>query len=86
MISAPFFHVGFADFWLADQLNSLVTALMDFQFLLCFYITNGNWVDAVGEYDICDIFTNKIRMKNSSADTDLMFFCSYLWYFVHSRP
>uniref|UniRef100_A0A1B0DAC1 Uncharacterized protein n=1 Tax=Phlebotomus papatasi TaxID=29031 RepID=A0A1B0DAC1_PHLPP len=46
MIAAPFFHVGFADFWLADQLNSLVTALLDFQFLICFYITNGNWLEA----------------------------------------
>lgn len=49
MIAAPFFHVGFADFWLADQLNSLVTALMDFQFLGCFYIMNGNWLEAGGQ-------------------------------------
>jgi hypothetical protein len=38
--------VNFADFWLADQLNSLVTALLDFHFLSCFYITNGNWLEA----------------------------------------
>ncbi|GLV32101.1 uncharacterized protein CBL_11943 [Carabus blaptoides fortunei] len=44
MIAAPFFHVGFADFWLADQLNSLVAALLDFHFLVCFYVTNGNWL------------------------------------------
>lgn len=50
MVSAPFFHVGFADFWLADQLNSLVAALLDFQFLVCFYITNGNWLEAAGKY------------------------------------
>lgn len=49
MISAPFFPVQFADFWLADQLNSLVTALMDFQFLTCFYFTNSNdWVHING--------------------------------------
>ncbi|PSN54545.1 hypothetical protein C0J52_07097 [Blattella germanica] len=40
---------GFADFWLADQLNSLVYALLDFQFLICFYVTNGNWLEA-GDY------------------------------------
>lgn len=34
---APFFYVGFADFWVADQLNSLATALVDLQFLVCFY-------------------------------------------------
>lgn len=48
MVAAPFFHVGFADFWLADQFNSLVTALLDYQFLICFYITNGDWLEARG--------------------------------------
>ncbi|XP_031627974.1 xenotropic and polytropic retrovirus receptor 1 [Contarinia nasturtii] len=46
MIAAPFFHVGFADFWLADQLNSLVTALLDFQYLACFFVVNGDWLNA----------------------------------------
>lgn len=50
MIAAPFFHVGFADFWLADQLNSLVTALLDFQYLACFYVVNGNWLEAESKY------------------------------------
>lgn len=50
MVAAPFFFVTFADFWLADQLNSLVTALLDFEFLLCFYITNGNWLEAKSKY------------------------------------
>jgi len=44
IILAPFFYVGFADFWLADQLNSLGQALKDFQFLLCFYIS-GETID-----------------------------------------
>ncbi|XP_067012139.2 solute carrier family 53 member 1 [Anabrus simplex] len=44
ILAAPFFHVGFADFWLADQLNSLVTACLDYHFLICFYINNGNWL------------------------------------------
>lgn len=57
MIAAPFFHVGFADFWLADQLNSLVTALMDFQFLTCFYVTNGNWLDAGSKSHCGDLFS-----------------------------
>ncbi|XP_063703623.1 solute carrier family 53 member 1 [Culicoides brevitarsis] len=46
MFAAPFFFVTFADFWLADQLNSLASALLDFEFLLCFYVTNGNWLEA----------------------------------------
>ncbi|KAF4527319.1 hypothetical protein B566_EDAN001095 [Ephemera danica] len=40
---APFRSVGFADFWLADQLNSLVHSLMDFHFLICFYMSNSMW-------------------------------------------
>jgi len=44
IIAAPFFHVGFADFWLADQLNSLVAALLDFQFLICLYVRNDDWL------------------------------------------
>ncbi|KAH0535471.1 xenotropic and polytropic retrovirus receptor 1 [Cotesia glomerata] len=46
MIIAPFAFVNFADFWLADQLNSLVTPLLDFHFLVCFYLTNGDWLQA----------------------------------------
>ena len=52
MIAAPFFHVGFADFWLGDQLNSLATALLDFEYLTCFYFTNGNWNEAI-DASIC---------------------------------
>nr|CAD7256647.1 unnamed protein product [Timema shepardi] len=52
IITAPFFRVGFADFWLADQLNSLVNALLDFQFLICFYITSDDWLE-VGDTSQC---------------------------------
>lgn len=43
---APFYHVNFADFWLADQLNSMVPALLDLQFLMCFYWNNPTWNEA----------------------------------------
>eukprot|EP00088_Acartia_fossae_P029076 TRINITY_DN2988_c0_g1_i11.p1 TRINITY_DN2988_c0_g1~~TRINITY_DN2988_c0_g1_i11.p1 ORF type:complete len:534 (-),score=108.41 TRINITY_DN2988_c0_g1_i11:1518-3119(-) len=46
IFSAPLFYVGFADFWLADQMNSLSQALKDFQFLICYYISgiiDGEW-------------------------------------------
>jgi len=50
---APFFHVGFADFWLADQLNSLVLVLLDLQYTVCFYATReGNWSTAT-DYNKC---------------------------------
>ena len=40
IICAPFFYVGFADFWVADQLNSLAPALSDLHYLICFYTHN----------------------------------------------
>ncbi|XP_037083470.1 xenotropic and polytropic retrovirus receptor 1 homolog isoform X2 [Pollicipes pollicipes] len=44
VLCAPFCHVGFADFWLADQINSLATVLQDFDFIVCFYVTQaGEW-------------------------------------------
>ncbi|XP_053949106.1 xenotropic and polytropic retrovirus receptor 1-like [Anastrepha ludens] len=40
VMAAPFFHVGFADFWLGDQLNSLSYCLVDYAYTVCFYCTN----------------------------------------------
>uniref|UniRef100_A0A8D8ZHH5 Xenotropic and polytropic retrovirus receptor 1 homolog n=1 Tax=Cacopsylla melanoneura TaxID=428564 RepID=A0A8D8ZHH5_9HEMI len=44
VLMAPLFHVNFADFWLADQLNSLVPAVLDLQYLVCFYATDDSWM------------------------------------------
>lgn len=68
MFCAPFFHVNFADFWLADQLNSLVVAMLDFQFLVCFYWTNNGWLEAGGSFFLLnsDIF---LIVSNSVSDT-----------------
>ena len=43
-MTAPLHPVGFADFWLADQLNSLTVVLLDFQFLICFYAFEVDWL------------------------------------------
>lgn len=40
---APFYYVSFADFFVADQLNSIVPAFLDLQFLICFYWNNPSW-------------------------------------------
>ncbi|PVD21893.1 hypothetical protein C0Q70_17696 [Pomacea canaliculata] len=44
ILTAPFHHVGFADFWLADQLNSLVTVMLDLEFLVCYYAFEVKWL------------------------------------------
>lgn len=49
---APFFYVSFADFWIADQLNSLHTVFLDFQYFVCFYFQNSSWTDVTGEYNL----------------------------------
>ena len=50
IVCAPFFYVGFADFWIADQLNSLSVALTDFHYLICFYISSGSTVNGKSFY------------------------------------
>lgn len=54
MVTAPFHRVGFADFWLADQLNSLVVVLMDLEYMICFYSMELNWTKSEGELWIKD--------------------------------
>lgn len=46
---APFFYVTFADFWMADQLNSIVPAFLDIQHFLCFFTINPSWERVSGE-------------------------------------
>lgn len=48
VFTAPFHRVEFADFWLADQLNSLVFVLMDLEYLICFYIFELQWSNSKG--------------------------------------
>ncbi|CAF1137228.1 unnamed protein product [Rotaria sordida] len=43
IICAPFYRVGFADFWLADQLTSLGLIFYDIQYFFCFYIYSVSW-------------------------------------------
>ncbi|KAM3914895.1 solute carrier family 53 member 1 [Leptodactylus fuscus] len=48
VFTAPFHKVGFADFWLADQLNSLAVILMDLEFMICFYSFELQWDNPQG--------------------------------------
>ncbi|CAG5014084.1 unnamed protein product [Parnassius apollo] len=43
ILVAPFVPVLFADFWLADQWNSFVSAFLDFHYLVSFYVIGGDW-------------------------------------------
>ncbi|UJR08698.1 hypothetical protein I4U23_012956 [Adineta vaga] len=43
VICAPFYRIGFADFWLGDQLTSLELIFFDIEYFFCFYIYDVGW-------------------------------------------
>ncbi|XP_072521410.1 xenotropic and polytropic retrovirus receptor 1 homolog [Salminus brasiliensis] len=45
VLTAPFRPVGFAECWLADQLNSLSPFILSLWDMLCFYTSQINWQD-----------------------------------------
>nr|KAG5685268.1 hypothetical protein BaRGS_034274 [Batillaria attramentaria] len=53
IFTAPFHHVGFADFWLADQLNSLVSVMLDFEYLVCYYAFEVDWLPGPASEPVC---------------------------------
>uniref|UniRef100_A0A8C6R8M1 Solute carrier family 53 member 1 n=1 Tax=Nannospalax galili TaxID=1026970 RepID=A0A8C6R8M1_NANGA len=69
VFTAPFHKVGFADFWLADQLNSLSVILMDLEYMICFYSFELKWEENRG------LLPNNLGERKHS-DTAVFF---YLW-------
>uniref|UniRef100_A0A2K6F501 Solute carrier family 53 member 1 n=1 Tax=Propithecus coquereli TaxID=379532 RepID=A0A2K6F501_PROCO len=69
VFTAPFHKVGFADFWLADQLNSLSVILMDLEYMICFYSLELEWDETKG------LLPNNLEERGHS-DTMVFF---YLW-------
>ncbi|OCT82815.1 xenotropic and polytropic retrovirus receptor 1 homolog [Xenopus laevis] len=65
VFTAPFHKVGFADFWLADQLNSLAVILMDLEFMICFYSFELNWGQSEGliisDNSVCNSYSYGVR-------------------------
>ncbi|KAM9718677.1 xenotropic and polytropic retrovirus receptor 1 homolog isoform 2-T2 [Menidia menidia] len=65
VVTAPFHRVGFADFWLADQLNSLVVVLMDLEYMICFYSFELDWKKHNGLIsngnDVCNSYSYGVR-------------------------
>ncbi|XP_061654159.1 xenotropic and polytropic retrovirus receptor 1 homolog isoform X4 [Phyllopteryx taeniolatus] len=66
VMTAPFHHVGFADFWLADQLNSLGVVLLDMEYMICFYSFELDWkkhdglISSEGN-DVCNTYSYGVR-------------------------
>lgn len=57
VVCAPFYRVGFRDFWLADQLVSLELLFFDINYFACFYSYDVSWwpvpVPVANRYQIC---------------------------------
>nr|CAB3267800.1 xenotropic and polytropic retrovirus receptor 1 homolog [Phallusia mammillata] len=50
LVACGFYPVEFADFWLADQLNSLANLFVDAEFIICFYGFDSDiWTGRIGE-------------------------------------
>ena len=63
---APFPIVTFADFWFADQLNSLLALILDIQYLACYSFQSNSWNGSVLELKSCTTASNGIRPIISS--------------------
>uniref|UniRef100_A0A8C7L5X3 Xenotropic and polytropic retrovirus receptor 1 homolog n=1 Tax=Oncorhynchus kisutch TaxID=8019 RepID=A0A8C7L5X3_ONCKI len=63
VVTAPFHRVEFADFWLADQLNSLGVVLMDLEYLICFYSFELDWKqqDGLLQDSVCHSYSYGVR-------------------------
>lgn len=65
VFTAPFHKVGFADFWLADQLNSLAVILTDLEYMICFYSFELQWGNENALLteggQICNTYTYGVR-------------------------
>ncbi|KAI8518466.1 hypothetical protein Bbelb_044830 [Branchiostoma belcheri] len=61
IFTAPFHPVNFADFWLADQLNSLVSVLLDFEYMVCYFIYEVEWHDNPNDKEVCTSWKYGIR-------------------------
>ncbi|XP_044532858.1 xenotropic and polytropic retrovirus receptor 1 isoform X3 [Gracilinanus agilis] len=75
VFTAPFHKVGFADFWLADQLNSLTVLLMDLEYMICFYSFELKWDESKG------LLPDKTGDRGHS-DTTVFFYLWIVFYFI----
>ncbi|MCJ8734598.1 hypothetical protein PDJAM_G00237200 [Pangasius djambal] len=77
VFTAPFHRVEFADFWLADQLNSLVIVLMDLEYLVCFYSVELQW----GEVDgLLPDYSDDKKCNNYSYGLRAIIQCLPAWF------
>ncbi|MCI4380484.1 hypothetical protein PGIGA_G00240570 [Pangasianodon gigas] len=77
VFTAPFHRVEFADFWLADQLNSLVIVLMDLEYLVCFYSVELQWGNVDG---LLPDYSDDKKCNNYSYGLRAIIQCLPAWF------
>ncbi|XP_034162457.2 xenotropic and polytropic retrovirus receptor 1a [Pangasianodon hypophthalmus] len=77
VFTAPFHRVEFADFWLADQLNSLVIVLMDLEYLVCFYSVELQWGNVDG---LLPDYSDDRKCNNYSYGLRAIIQCLPAWF------
>ncbi|XP_017323287.1 xenotropic and polytropic retrovirus receptor 1a [Ictalurus punctatus] len=77
VFTAPFHRVEFADFWLADQLNSLAIVLMDLEYLVCFYSVELQWGDMDG---LLPNYSDDKKCNNYSYGLRAIIQCLPAWF------
>ena len=72
IFTAPFHYVTFADFWLADQLNSMAALFLDFEYLVCFYffVCPDDW-DIQAKINVCEPFNATTIVTTTSSSSSL---------------
>lgn len=61
VLMAPFPVVMFADFWFADQLNSILAFMLDIQYLFCYSFSSSSWDNGSLALKNCTMVSNGIR-------------------------
>jgi xenotropic and polytropic retrovirus receptor 1 len=82
VILAPFYKVGFADFWLADQLNSFDLVFGDIQYFVCWNLFESNWAPSsyFKENDLCPCSPNSPRdLTNAFNVVSILLGCYPAW-------
>src|SRR5689334_17535589 len=72
--TAPFHFVTFTDFWLGDQMNSLTTVFLDFQYFICFYATEIDYSGLRLEVRSLNITEGPVPWGYVDANTGMLFF------------
>ena len=69
MIVPGAYTVEFADFWLADQMNSLASVFLDLEFMIVFFTAEGSVTGSQVKHFLKMVY-RKFGLKDATKSTD----------------